>query len=187
MKTRMIIIAAVNLLLISSCGKNEDQYDTQLPNLTTIGAISNDLSDNKRVADSAVVGSGNIEISLTWDSSADIDLYVQDPMGEWIWHKHKKSQSNGLLNIDDRNGSGPETVVWKNNQFPTGNYIVYVKHYGGGLANYSVSVQVCGKTKLYQGGIKKGDAKFITEFSEKFIEEQNNVIENDELPSLQKN
>ena len=131
MKTKMIIIATINLLLISSCGKYEDQYNPQLPNKTTIGAISNDIAEKTRVIDSAIVGSGNIEIALNWDSSADIDLYVQDPMGEWIWHKHKKSQSNGLLNIDDRNGSGPEIVVWKNNQFPTGNYKVCVKHYGG--------------------------------------------------------
>jgi len=187
MKTKMIIIATINLVLVSSCGKYEDQYNPQLANKTTIGAISNDTTEKTRVIESSNVDSENIEITLNWDSSADIDLYVQDPMGEWIWHKHKKSQSKGSLSIDDRNGSSQETVAWNNNQFPSGNYKVYVKHYGGGLANYSVSIQVCGKTKLYQGGVKKGDSKFITEFTEKFIEEQNNVVQNDELPSLQKN
>jgi len=187
MKTKMIIIATINLVLISSCGKYEDQYNPQLTNKTTIGVISNDRAEKTSEIDSFFVVSRDFEIALNWDSSADIDLYVQDPMGEWIWHKHKKSQSNGLLNIDDRNGSGREIVTWKNNQFPTGNYKVYVRHYAGSTTNYSVSIQVCGKTKLYEGTVTNGRAKYITEFSEKFIEIQNNAIQNDELPSLQKN
>jgi hypothetical protein len=187
MKTRLILFAAAILLVVCSCGKNEDQFDNQLTNKSMIRTGSENMSEKELVNAFAVDGSRTIEVTLNWDSSADIDLYVQDPMGEWIWYKHKKSQSDGMLVADDRNGFGPETVAWNDNQYPTGNYKVYVKHYGGGIANYSVTVQVCGKTRLYKGFVKSGVSKYITEFSEKMVEVQNNPIQNDELPTLQKN
>ncbi|MDP3914229.1 MAG: hypothetical protein Q8R96_10890 [Bacteroidota bacterium] len=132
-------------------------------------------------------GYGDIQVTLSWDSSADIDLYVQDPMGEWIWYKHKNSQSGGWLDVDDRDGFGPENIFWGKNVSPTGNYQVYVKHFEGGSANFSVLVQAYGRTKQYKGFISPGGKTYITEFSKTFLKSGKIQPDGIELPSLRKN
>lgn len=150
MKTKMVIIAVLSLAFAGSCRKYDDQFYAQTYKNAPLETLQND----KEKANSFKGSPENFQITLTWDSSSDLDLFVQDPMGEWIWHKHKKSQSNGMLNHDDRNGRGVETVTWKDNQFPTGNYKVYVSHYGGVSSEYSVQVQVSGKSKCIEDLLK---------------------------------
>ncbi len=132
-------------------------------------------------------GYGDVQVTLSWDSSADIDLYVQDPMGEWIWYKHKNAQSGGWLDVDDRDGFGPENIFWQKNESPSGNYQVYVQHYEGGSANYSVLVQAYGRTKQYKGFISPGGKTYITEFSKTFLKSGKIQPDDIELPSLRKN
>lgn len=132
-------------------------------------------------------GYGDVQVTLSWDSSADIDLYVQDPFGEWIWYKHKIAQSGGWLDVDDRDGFGPENIYWKKNESPSGNFQVAVKHYQGGSANYSVLVQAYGRTKQYKGLISVGGTAYITEFSKSFLKSGKLQFGQLDLPAIRKN
>lgn len=79
---------------------------------------------------------GEIEISLIWENSNDLDLHVIDPDGERIFFQQRESRSGGELDID-RNASCAsdittkpiEHVVWTGESAPNGNYKVAVHHF----------------------------------------------------------
>ncbi|KAF0172208.1 MAG: hypothetical protein FD161_4099 [Limisphaerales bacterium] len=43
---------------------------------------------------------GDVQISLMWDSLNDLDLHCVGPDGERIYHNHRRSQSGGELDVD---------------------------------------------------------------------------------------
>ena len=51
-----------------------------------------------------------MKVTLTWNlgPSCDVDLWVQDPTGEWCGFSNKNSVIGGWLDLDDTNGYGPE-------------------------------------------------------------------------------
>ncbi|MEO0585597.1 MAG: hypothetical protein AAF135_25530, partial [Bacteroidota bacterium] len=95
-------------------------YDNQ-------GRVSNVVSSCVSVLR---LGTGAIQISLSWDNSSDQDLYVTDPEGETISYTRRTSTSGGQLDRDDTNGFGPENIFWSENA-PDGTYTVEVDDYDG--------------------------------------------------------
>jgi hypothetical protein len=138
--------------------------------LTGASAAVEENENALALAEGAVQGGyGDIQVTLTWDSTADIDLYVQDPNEEWIWFGKKTSASGGWLDVDDIDGFGPENIFWEKNRAPEGDYLVYVEHYSGGSANYSVLVQAFGRVKQFKGYIGRGESICITDFSKNHL------------------
>lgn len=112
------------------------------------------------------VKTGALQFNLTWDSTADIDLYVTRPDGVVYWYGHRGTTDEGL-DVDDVTGFGPENVFFT--AAPTrGNYIVRVKHYSGFLpSNYVLSVIRPGfENEVYTGSLRtyKQDDLVITYF-----------------------
>lgn len=120
------------------------------------------------MAESALIhGYGDVQITLTWNDGADLDIHVIDPNGEEIYYAHQYSASGGVLDIDDINGYGPENIFWQTNHAPSGNYQVYVHDYndnGFGSSNYTVLINAFGNTKLYNGSINFDETNHITDF-----------------------
>ena len=78
------------------------------------------------------VGSGPMQITLWWESPADLDLRVQDPTGAVISYKNKNSASGGFMDKDSRSScKGNETIenIYWADKPPKGNYKVKVKYY----------------------------------------------------------
>ena len=73
------------------------------------------------------VGTGTLQISLSWDNEADLDLWVTDPSNNEIFFDQPSSPTGGTLDRDDIDGFGPENVYWDEDA-PDGNYIgsVYI-------------------------------------------------------------
>src|SRR6185436_17897964 len=68
---------------------------------------------------------GRIQIELTWDGNADLDLHVTDPYGETIYYFHPSSQSGGAYQEDREcyNNSGQaERVIYNDGSAAAGNY-----------------------------------------------------------------
>lgn len=55
--------------------------------------------DSRLIRASATTGV-DLEVSLAWNSTTDLDLEVVDPSGEKIWAKHKRSLSGGVFDVD---------------------------------------------------------------------------------------
>lgn len=110
------------------------------------------------------VGSGDIQISVGWSDSSDVDLHVIDPSGEEISYSHKTSVSGGTLDLDgnaacSRNtlpggGSGfisNENVVWPTGKAIAGQYKVVIDYYaacGNPSTDYVVTIQRTGASPM---------------------------------------
>jgi hypothetical protein len=96
------------------------------------------------------LGTGALQISLSWNNTSDQDLHVIDPNNEEIFYSHKTSLSSGRLDRDDTNGYGPENIYWLNNA-PDGIYKVKVRDYSGVNAGTTcyVTVSAPGKSKSF--------------------------------------
>ena len=78
--------------------------------------------------------SGPVQITLAWDSGADLDLYVTEPSGFTISYLDRTSPSGGTLDHDARGacipgGQAIENVHWTAAP-PTGAYRVDVHYWG---------------------------------------------------------
>jgi len=135
--------------------------------LTGVGLILNQVQgiwnqvgqDTIALAQGALIsGFGIIKITLTWNTTSDIDLWTTDPSGEKIYYNHPQSASGGFLDFDDTDGFGPENIFWQNSA-PAGSYLVQVHYYGGdgGSTNYDVQVEVQGNVSFYSGTLASED------------------------------
>ena len=168
---------------------------------TGMGAVSmgvehfEENEEDLNVATSALeYGYGDVQITLRWTNTADLDLHVLDPNGEEIYWDNDYSSSGGRLDVDDINGYGPENIYWPKNEAPNGNYEVHVHHYPWtdsefqevtGLSSYpttssfTVLVNAFGTIKKFTGSISFDQSKHIANFDQtglKSMELKNTTI-----------
>lgn len=79
------------------------------------------------------VGTGELQISLSWDTATDVDLHVVEPSGEEIFYGLTESTSGGLLDLDSNAGCAlddvnNENVTWPSTP-PAGEYVVRVDYW----------------------------------------------------------
>jgi len=119
-------------------------------------------SDDIALATAALEhGHGDFQATLTWDTTADLDLWVTDPYGETIRWSNPSSASGGQLDRDDTDGFGPENIFWPPGAAPEGDYLVQVHHWSGASpSGYSVLVQVGVQSYAFSGTI--WDAELVT-------------------------
>jgi hypothetical protein len=88
---------------------------------------NNRVSNQTRVCAEVIrLGTGALQISLSWNTATDQDLHVTDPSGTEIFYGRDTSvATGGKLDRDDLDGFGPENIFWLSNA-PEGNYIVQV-------------------------------------------------------------
>ena len=123
--------------------------------------LCNGLDDNcnGQIDEGCGFQSGNIQITLAWPTTADLDLYVVDPNNEQIYYDHDRSNSGGHLDQDARGGCADnqldanlENVYWNQVDPPRGNYRVSVRYWAGapcstgaGPTTFTLSIAVGGQ------------------------------------------
>ncbi|MDH3205946.1 MAG: hypothetical protein OEO79_05000 [Gemmatimonadota bacterium] len=93
---------------------------------------------------------GDIQVSVTWDTPADVDLHVVEPGGAEIYYGNTTSGSGGELDIDanaacSTSSLTQENVGWAPGTAPTGTYIVRVDYWdacGALETDYIVTVSL---------------------------------------------
>jgi hypothetical protein len=81
------------------------------------------------------LGTGDVQVTLLWDSTNDLDLWVTDPAGETIYYRHNQSASNGHLDVDanpachELTTTPVENIFWPTGDAPQGTYTVLVNYY----------------------------------------------------------
>lgn len=119
----------------------------------------NGLDDNcdGQIDEGCGYSSGNIQITLAWNSGADIDMYVTDPSGESISYSHTQAASGGHLDHDARGNCRPtqsnntiENVYWESPNPPSGTYQVALHYWGecnsnAGPTTVTLSISVGGR------------------------------------------
>lgn len=119
---------------------------------------------------------GDVQVTLEWYTTADLDLHVIGPDGVEIYFQNQQSPSGGELDVDanapcDLAIPSPlENVYWPWGGAPPGQYAVSVAYYGEcydeGTADYQVTVRVDGEVLgVYPGTLSPYESVQITTFS----------------------
>ncbi len=121
---------------------------------------SNPVTVTTRVVN---VGSGEFQVSLTWNTTADLDLWLNQPDESRIWYQAPTSEaSGGQLDVDDTDGYGPENIFFDGRPGLTGPYTIVVSHFSGqSPTNYTVTVTIDGSTETHSGAITMFDRVLI--------------------------
>lgn len=104
-----------------------------------------------------VLGTGDVQITLTWATDADLDLYAVGPDGVEISYGNRSSPSGGELDVDripDDGDTGPhaENIFWPTGGAPPGGYETWVDHYSGNASDYALTVRLGGEVIHEESG-----------------------------------
>jgi len=147
-------------------------YEIKLSKINTQNVESIDLStyiseaSNRRTEVGGEIG--NLTISLIWDTTDDLDLYVIEPDGTRVGPGAPESKNGGKLDVDanyDTIISNPmENIYWDTP--PKGKYTVYVNCFErretkkGRPIKFEIEVLMAmNAVQKYSGDIKAGDRK----------------------------
>ena len=126
------------------------------------------------------VASGDVEVTVSWDSHADLDLHVADPNGDEVYFDSETVESGGELDLEAGNCSPPdpvrnEHIAWTGGSPPPGLYEVRVDQWsscGVPETNYVVRVYNHGRVTTFSGTFEapgdlgnRGSGRVITRFT----------------------
>ena len=104
------------------------------------------------------VGSGDVQVTLSWNVDSDVDLHVVDPQGNEVYWGNKSVPSGGELDLDSNagcriDGVRNENVTWQGNA-PNGTYKVRVDYWrscGVEETDYTVRINNGSRTSTFTG------------------------------------
>ncbi|MEM7573773.1 MAG: OmpA family protein [Bacteroidota bacterium] len=111
------------------------------------------------------LGTGKLQISLSWDTDTDQDLYLLTPSGDLINYQTPESSGGGELDRDDVDGFGPENIFWLD-RAPNGEYAISVNDYSESpqLSNFVVTINGAGVNRQFFGSTQRGSTAQVCRF-----------------------
>ncbi len=105
------------------------------------------------------VGTGDVQVTLSWDVDSDVDLHVVDPTGAEIFYSQRRSPSGGELDLDSNaacriDGVRNENITWPVGRAPRGRYTVRVDYWsscGVSRTNFTVRINSVGTVQIATG------------------------------------
>jgi hypothetical protein len=125
------------------------------------------------------VGTGDIQVTLSWDADSDVDLHVVEPGGEETYYAARESSTGGTLDLDSNaacriDGVRNENITWPVGRAPRGTYIVRVDYWRScdvAETNYTVRINNGGTVQIFTGSFTgpgdqggAGSGRLITSF-----------------------
>ncbi len=88
----------------------------------------------ERSYDPIVVGTGDVQVTVAWDTEADVDLHLIDPGGSEIYWDNRQSPSGGQLDLNSNAACASdnvrnENITWSVGTAPQGTYTVRVDYW----------------------------------------------------------
>ncbi len=122
---------------------------------TSTPPTSESLTD---LLNAAGAGSGDITVSMAWDSWDDLDLHMETPDGSHIYYSNKTA-GGGILDVDMNAGSERRLDPVENIYFAApenGHYKVWIRDFSDrsdDSASYLVRVTIGGQSQEFRGTI----------------------------------
>ena len=123
------------------------------------------------------LGTGDVQITLSWQADVDLDLHVIDPSGAELWFGQPRSRTGGELDVDANAAcearammTNPvENVFWPYGGAPRGHFVVSVHYFADcirtGRVPYTVTVKRDGVTSTFPGQLsRQNDLRVVMEF-----------------------
>jgi hypothetical protein len=95
-------------------------------NALGVGQFSNQII----VVVGVILGTGDLQVTLTWNTTVDMDLHVIEPNGAHVYYASRNGVT-ARLDVDDTNGFGPENIFVGAAGAQAGTYQFFIVHYGG--------------------------------------------------------
>lgn len=117
-----------------------------------------DESDLDAVLQDLGAGTGEITVSMLWDTDDDLDLHMSTPDGSEIYYSNREA-GGGYLDVDANVGGRTmdnpvENIYFESPQ--TGSYSIWIENYSDrtdGPTNYIVRVTAGGESQTFSGTI----------------------------------
>ena len=141
---------------------NTIQLDGEEANIdVSVQSATGDVSGNASLpVASVVVGTGDLQISVSWDTPTDVDLVLLEPDSTLVYFNNPLSDSGGALDLDsnancDLDNINNENITYENTTPPSGEYIIALTYYSAcgvtGPTNYVVTLRYNGETRTFPG------------------------------------
>jgi hypothetical protein len=170
-------ITSVTLLITLA----QNLSDTSLPLVIAAADGNSNFGASQHLTATVTrVGSGDVQVSLSWDGPSDLDLHVVGPDSSEVYYSNRTSASGGTLDLDSNaactiDNIDNENVTWPSGKAPSGTYTVradYWSNCGRDISNYVVTVTIAGGTpQIFQGSFTgtgdrggAGSGRLITTF-----------------------
>jgi hypothetical protein len=106
-----------------------------------------------------IVGTGDVQVTVAWDTDADVDLHVVDPSGSEIYWAARQSPSGGRLDLDSNpacvlDDVRNENITWPVGTAPQGTYTVRVDYWSScdvPETRFTVLIHNEGTNELFEG------------------------------------
>ena len=133
-----------------------DQIDLQFAVASPSGAVGPYSTLSTTVTR---VGTGDIQVTLSWNADSDTDLHVVAPGGEEVYYARRQVPSGGELDLDSNaacsiDGVRNENITWPVGRAPRGSYTVRVDYWsscGVARTNFTVRVISGGSVQVVTG------------------------------------
>ena len=154
-------VTSAQLLIVFSQDIPAEVFEIQLG-----GAGANAFGAFQKSSVSVInVGTGDVQVNITWDSRADVDLHVVDPSNAEIYWAQRTSPSGGQLDLDSNaacgtDGPRAENIFWASGLIaPRGEFVVRADYWSSCTAvqtNYVITVNVRGRPPQVVSGVFTG-------------------------------
>lgn len=140
-----------------------EQVEIAIQVADAFGAVS---ARQSVVFTSIVVGTGDLQVSVSWDQPTDVDLFLTEPDGTQINYRTKESLSGGMLDLDSNaacaiDGINNESISYGELAPPTGEYVVSISYFDSCQinipTNYLVTVRTGGTVQTFSGQFNEFD------------------------------
>jgi hypothetical protein len=141
-----------------------ERISVERPSLDSDGFGTSQFDGLSETVRGVSVKIGDPQLTLIWDTDADLDLHVIEPGGAHIFWEHRNGTRGGELDVDDTDGLGPENVFWKKGAGPDGKYLWWVHYLGGNggrirKTEWKVRIKHDGRLESFTGKFTQIDEK----------------------------
>ncbi|MEL6350906.1 MAG: hypothetical protein AAFR58_04005 [Cyanobacteria bacterium J06627_28] len=116
--------------------------------------------------DGIVLQTGDVQVTLRWNTTDDLDLHVTDPFGDRVYYGNQQVASGGQLDVDANAGCGTgmaspvENIFWPTGGGAPGDYIVRVDLFSrcgaAGPIAFTLDVNMQGQIQSFSGSVDDG-------------------------------